>query len=77
MVFKMSSQPVRCKQVRSQVRSNNNPRFYFFHKRCGKNFMRAFCKKHPYAQFIAQYASQKYVFQNNDRTISIILLNLN
>ena len=27
--FKMSSQPVRCKQVRSQVRSHNNHRFYF------------------------------------------------
>ena len=29
MVFKMRSQPVRCKRVRSEVRSNNNPRFYF------------------------------------------------
>ena len=29
MVFKMSSQPVRCKRVRSQVRFNNKPRFYF------------------------------------------------
>ena len=29
MVFKMSSQSVRCKRVRRQVRFDNNPRFYF------------------------------------------------
>ena len=61
MVFKMSSQPVRCKRGRSQVRLNNNTLFYFSTRDVAKTAWVHFVKsKHPYAQFIAQYASQKH-----------------
>ena len=47
MFFKMSSQPVRCKQVRSQVRSNNNPRFYFLRRDVAKTSSVRFVKSIP------------------------------
>ena len=47
MVFKMGSQPVRCKQVRSQVRSNNNHRFYFSRRDVAKTSSVRFVKSIP------------------------------
>ena len=42
--FKMNSQPVHCKRVRSQVSSNNNPLFYFSTKDVAKTACMHFVK---------------------------------